>query len=428
MPRTWPVVKREFGETVRSRMFIIGTLFGPLLMVGMMALQFVMMHTGGGVKALVIVDATGGQLGQRVAAALRRSEPGDEDRTRFIVELEPIGSRNPAALRQDVLARTNPKSPVQIDGMLWLPSDVMSGGAALYEGRSATNIAVMVQVRSALQNAVQSIRLEQQGIDPLRLATALKPVQFESRKAAGGSAEGSGEALFVLGYAMGFAIYFVVLIFGMAVMRGVLEEKKDRIVEVVVSSIRAQDLMLGKVLGIGGASLLQVGVWAGFTALALTFGGGLLARLGAPGAQMPHVPGSVAVVFLAYFAGGFLLYAGLYAALGAMAASDQDLQQLQMPATMLLLLSFFVMFRAMMDPEGGVARVASWVPFSAPMVMPIRAALSPVPLWDLAGSFTTLVLSALLIIWVGAKIYRVAILATGKKPSLAELGRWVRAA
>ncbi len=427
MPRTWAVVKREFSESIHSRMFIIGTLFGPLFMVAMIAFQAFMMRTGGGEKAVVIADGTGVPLGARVAEALQRKQPGEDERehTRFFVQVVQLTPADSASLHQTLLARIEAKD---IDGIVWLTPGVLRGQPAVYEGRSATNVAVTVQLRAAIQSAVQSLRLAEEGIDPTRLAVALRPVELRTRKAATGAAEGSGEALLVLGYAMGLGIYFVVMIFGMAVMRGVLEEKKDRIVEVVVSSIRANDLMLGKVLGIGGASLLQVSVWAGFVALGLHFGRGVLAHMGVGGVVLPHVPGSVGVIFLSYFAGGFMLYAAFYATLGAMAASDQDMQQLQLPATMLLVISFLVMFRAMMDPEGGISRATSWIPFSSPMVMPVRAALSAVPLWEVAGSLATLLLSALVIVWIGGKIYRIGILATGKKPSMAEIARWVRTA
>jgi len=427
MSRTFAVIKREFTESVRTKMFIIMTLFGPLLMVGFVALEVAMMRSGGGEKALTIVDATPAAVGSRVAQMLQAASPGEKasDRTTFKVDVVELTGKDAAAVRNELQGRIDRK---EIDGYLWLPAGGLASEPAMYVGRSATNMGLVEQLRGSVQGAVQSVRLADQGIDPRRLGEALRPVSLETRKAASGAAQGSGTALFFLGYTLGMVVYLVIIIFGMAVMRGVLEEKKDRIVEVVVSSIRARQLMLGKVLGIGGASLVQVAVWAGFAALTLHYGPQVMARLGAPGMTMPQVPGSVAGIFLLYFAGGFFLYASLYAALGAMAASDQDMQQLQLPGTMILLLSYMVMFRAMTDPEGQLAVISSWVPFSSPMVMPIRSALTAVSPLEMAGSFATLILGGLLIIWVGGKIYRVGILATGKKPSMAELVRWVRAA
>ncbi len=428
MPRTWAVIKREFTEVLRSKMFIIGTLFGPLLFVGILVLEVFMIRAGGGEKSLVLVDGTSGQVGQDVARALETRVPAQGPggrQTIFHVQVIALGTQDAGGVRSAAQARIDRK---EIDGYIWLPANILDGGAATYVGRSATNMEVVARIQGSVQNAVQSVRLAEQGIAPEKLATALRRVPFETRKAASGAAQGSGTALLVLGYILGYAIFMVVVIFGVAVMRGVLEEKKDRIVEVVVSSIRAEQLMMGKVLGIGGASLVQVGVWVIFAALGLRYGSTLLAHFGAPGVQMPKVPGTVAVVFLLYFAGGFFLYAGLYAALGAMAASDQDMQQLQMPVVMVLMLSYFMQIRAMADPEGTLARVASWVPFSSPLIMPIRTALTPVSPLEIAGSIATLILVGVGIIWLGGKIYRVGILATGKRPSLRELGVWLRAA
>jgi len=428
MPRTWAVIKREFTEVLRSKMFIFGTLFGPLLFVGIMVLEVAMIRAGGGEKSLVLVDATPAQVGQGVARALQTPAaahgPGGRQ-TIFHVQVLALGTQDSAAVRQAAQGRVDRK---EIDGYIWLPASVLDGGTAEYVGRSATNMELVARIEGSVQNAVQGVRLAEQGIAPQRLAKALQRVPFEARKATSGGAQGSGTALFFLGYVLGLVIYMVVIIFGAAVMRGVLEEKKDRIVEVVVSSIKAKELMMGKVLGIGGASLLQVAVWVGFAALGLAYGADIMARFGATGVEMPKVPGSLGAIFLLYFAGGFFLYAGVYAALGAVAASDQDMQQLQMPVIFLLMFSYISTMRAMTDPEGAFARVASWIPFSSPMIMPIRSALTPVSPLEIAGSFASLLLGAVLIVWLGGKIYRVGILATGKRPTLKELAVWLRAA
>lgn len=427
MSRTWAIVKREFGESVRSKMFIIGTLFGPLLIGGLMALQVVLISGGGGGdQRLAIVDASGAGVGARVSQLLTAAPQGDkdEDRTTFHPELVALNGQDPTALKAELQSRIGAK---ELDGYLWIPAGVMSGAQVSYAGRSATNPAVVAPMKAAVQEAVQSARLADAGIDASRLAGALKAVPFEATKAGSGTAQGSGTALYFMGYILGFIIYLAVMLFGVSVMRGVLEEKKDRIVEVVVSSIRADQLMLGKVLGIGGAGLLQMSVWVVFGALALKYGDTILGQFGASAVSMPKVPGSVAVAFLAYFAGGFFLYASMFAALGAMAASDQDLQQLQFPVVMCLVVSFFLMFRALAAPESQVAEIASWVPFSSPLVMPIRTALTDLSPFQIGGSFAVLILSGLAVIWIGARIYRIGILATGKKATMAEVVRWVRA-
>ncbi|HET9983319.1 MAG TPA: ABC transporter permease [Longimicrobiales bacterium] len=425
MSRTWAIVKREFGESVRSRMFIIGTLFGPLLMFGLGAFQVAMLRGGGGEKAVVVVDGSGAGVGQTVARLLETVPPGDDASraTRFHAEVVAAPAGGLEALRPGLESRIDRK---EIDGYLWLPAGMLAGDTARYAGKSATNTLLVAQMRRAVQGAVQSARLAGQGIDPGRLAVALRPVPLETSKAGSGTARGSGQALYFLGYILGFIVYFSVLLFGAAVMRGVLEEKKDRIVEVVVSSVRAGQLMLGKVVGIGGAGLLQMTVWVVFAAIGLKYGDAIMTRFGLPALHPPQVPGSVAVAFLAYFAGGFFLYASMYAALGAMAASDQDMQQLQFPVVLCLMMSFFLMFRALADPESNVARLASWFPLSSPMVMPIRSALTHLSPLEIAGSYAALIGTALAVVWVGGRIYRIGILATGQRPTPAEVVRWIR--
>lgn len=426
MSRTWAVVKREFGEVVRRRSYRLMTVLFPVFYVGVLGF-FVLLMRGGGEARVAIVDATASGMGARVERALTTVPPGAnaKRRTTFHTSLMTIPAQDTAGVRTTLLGRIEAK---QLDGYVLLPPGAMDSARVLYEGRSSTNLMQMEQLRSAVQSAVQGARLADQGVDPTRLAAALRPIKFEALKAGKGAAQGTGQSLYLLGYILGFIVYFLVMIHGQAVMRSVLEEKKDRIVEVVVSSIQAKQLMLGKVLGIGGASLLQVAIWIVTGLVLLRAAPGIAAQLGGSLPPLPQVPVSVAVTFLLFFALGFMLYASIFAALGAMAASEQDLQQLQFLPTMLLLASYFIMFKAMTEPEGVASVVASWVPISSVMVMPVRAAIVAVSPLEIAGSLALLVVTALGFVWVGGKIYRIGILATGKRPSVAEVMRWVRTA
>jgi ABC-2 type transport system permease protein len=286
----------------------------------------------------------------------------------------------------------------------------------------------MGQLEAAVQSAVQTERLGAAGVDPRAVATALRPVPLSTRKAGKGAVKGNAAAIFGVAYFMGYITLLVIILYGAAVQRGVLEEKKDRIVEVITSSIKAEQLMFGKVIGIGGASFLQISIWAGFAALALHYGNPLLARMGVGTIDLPNIPGSVLFLFLFFFAGGFFLYSSLYAALGALATTDQEGQQLLMPVTMVLMVSYFVSFRAMNAPDSTIAIVASMVPFSAPLIVPIRAMMTSVPPIQLFASAALLIGGGLGMTWLGGKIYRIGVLTTGKKPTLMEVMRWLRTA
>src|SRR5690606_13183483 len=361
---------------------------------------------GGGGRAIAVVDGTDQGVGEAVAAALRRAAP-DEERTVFHTEVVTLAARDEAEVRRELAARIGAKS---LDGYLWLPAGVMDGDSALYEGRNATNFGELREIATAVQRAVQALRLRAVGIEPEALRDVFQPVPFEARKAGERAATGTAASAFFLAYILGFAVYLVVALYGNGVMQGVLEEKKDRIVEVVVSSIRAEQLMLGKILGIGGAGLLQVMIWTVFAALALLFGDTLAAAIGLSLPPLPDVPARVAVIFLVFFTAGFFLYAGIYAVLGAIATSDQETRQLQFPVVLLLVLTLVAVVPILNDPAGRVAVVGSLIPFCAPILMPMRAVLTEVPAAELAGSLALLVVTGLAAAWLGAKIYRIGIL------------------
>ncbi len=425
MSRLWPVVKREFNEMVRTKAFVIGTVLGPVLIVGLFALQIIMAMAGGGERTIAIVSEADEALAQQIAAALGtdRTTIDGEARSRFLVETHVTGGGDAEALREELITRIEAD---ELDGYLWLPAGIVDGETALYEGRNATNFGDMERIRAAVQTTVQGVRLRIAGIDQAQVAQALSPVAFEARKTGDKAATGTPEALIMLTYILGLAVYMVIILYGNSVLRGVLEEKRDRVVEVIISSIRADQLMTGKVIGIGAAGVLQIAIWILFAALALTKGDGIAARFGGTLPELPAVPASVGGVFLFFFLAGFLLYAGLYAAMGAIATNDQEAQQLQMPVIMLLVVGISMMAPVLNDPSGQIAVIASLVPFTAPIVMPMRAAISEIPLSQLAGSAVIVIGTALAVLWLGARIYRIGILATGKRASVGEVWRWLR--
>jgi ABC-2 type transport system permease protein len=427
MSRTFTVIKREFTESTRSKMFIIMTLFGPLLIAGLFAFQIVMFRSTGGEKKIVIVDATPQRLGPQVAAVLKSAGAGTARAraTTYTSEVMTIAGQDTAQLRQQLSQRVVND---ELDGVLWLSPTVLAGDSVRYDGKNATVMQEMGQMEAAVQAAVQTARLGAAGVDPRAVATALQRVPFSPRKAGKGAVKGNAAAIFGVAYFMGYITLLVIILYGAAVQRGVLEEKKDRIVEVITSSIRAEQLMFGKVVGIGGASLLQISIWAGFAALALHYGNPLLVRMGAGTIDLPKIPSSVLFLFLFFFAGGFFLYSSLYAALGALATTDQEGQQLLLPVTMILMVSYFVSFRVMNAPDSTIAIVASMVPFSAPLIVPVRAMMTNVPTIQLIASAVLLIGGGLFITWLGGKIYRIGVLTTGKKPTFMEVVRWLRTA
>jgi ABC-2 type transport system permease protein len=221
-----------------------------------------------------------------------------------------------------------------------------------------------------------------------------------------------------------------VAFYGVTVMLSVLEEKMNRISEVMVSSVRSIDLMLGKILGVSGAALLQVGLWA-VLGLIATGGGAYLPRLlGLPSDILASfaVPFGQVVLLLSFFLLGFLMFASIYAALGAAMTTEQEAQSM----TMLVLVPLFVplLFIGPItnEPNSALPTALSLIPFCAPIAMPMRLATAPVPVEQIALSLALLALGVIVVAWVGGRVYRIGILSTGTKPSWRELGKWLREA
>lgn len=419
---TWAVVKREFLAFVRTKGFVIGTLFGPLILSLFLVLP-VLFSRGGGSREVVIVDAAGDDLGRAVATALAPGEEGvGRYRVRVISPLPDGADSLRASLRRRALAE-------EIDGWLWLPSDLDAGATVRYEGRHATSFRDVRELRGAVGEAVRAERLRASGIDPEILADAMRPVELEARGLqAQEASQGTPDEIFFAAQFMAVALYLVILLYGNAILRGVREEKENRVVELVLSSVRPETLMAGKVFGVGAAGLLQVSVWVGFAALGLAFGEQIATAIGGSLPEVPSVPWRAGALFLLFFTGGYFLYASIYAALGAVATSGQEAQNLQYPAIVPLFVGFMMVFAVLDDPGSALATAGTLIPFTAPLVVPVRELVAPLPAWELALSVVLLAATCVLFVWLGGKVYKVTILASGQRPKLRKIWRWVRAA
>ena len=419
MSKTLALIRREFLAFAQTKMFLVGTLFGPVLMSLLIVLPLVFSEAGG-TRELVVVDATGGEVGREVAGLL---DPGGEAAGRYRVRVIDASTEAGDSLRADLRERA---AAEEIDGYLWLPPEVGAGASARYEGRHATSFRDLREMRGAVTEAVREERLRAAGIDPAVLREALAPVEIEAGGVREERSRGTADDLFLVAQFMGMALYLVLLLYGNAILRGVREEKENRVVELILSSVRPEQLMAGKVFGIGLAGLLQVAVWVGFGALALAFGDEIAAAIGAGVPELPRIPWQAGAIFLAFFAGGYFLYASIYAALGSVATSSQEAQNLQYPAIVPLFVAFMMVFAVTDDPGGGLAVAGTLIPLTSPLVVPVRAALAPVPWGEIALSAALLVATCWLFLWIAGRVYRVTILATGQRPSIKQLWRWVR--
>ena len=436
------VFKREYLERVRSRWFLIGTLLGPVFFAAITILPVLISsrtRESSDIANIAILDATASPMGGRVASALHQRYPSSA-----APAVHRLSAAELPAAEDRALLQVERK---ELRGYLVLDSGAVSGTSARYAGRNAGSLGDVEVLTSLLRQQVLAQRLSTEGIDAARVE-ALTRVRLSletARIGDHGREKGSGIGAVAVGYLIAFLLYMMIVIYGQMVLRGVMEEKTTRVAEVVVSSVSTDTLLAGKVLGIGFVAITQVVAWIGLTAaLAVYVLPLVLAGLATPAAAgtagtvaagpssaqimaaIPSLSLVTAGALLAFFVLGFVFYASLFAAVGSMVNSQEDAQQASMPVMLLLISSIIFMTPVMTNPSSGLARTMSLIPFSAPILMPLRMTLIPVPWYELAGSLGGVALACLLAIWLSARIYRVGLLMYGKKPSLAELARWVR--
>ncbi|MEO5509138.1 MAG: ABC transporter permease, partial [Longimicrobiales bacterium] len=350
MSRLSPIIKREFTETVGKKSFVIMTIIGPLLLFFLFFVQFaILMKSGGGAVRMAIMDGSPDSVGTRVAAMLRVPQgPSLGERATYEIDVKATPEAQRAGAEEGLAARIEAK---ELDGYLAIPADVATGGTARYVGRNATNTRVMQEIRASVQRVVQSSRLQQVGIDEATLTQAMKQVPFAETKTGRKGTAGSPIAAKILAFIMAFAIYIVVILYGQATMSAVQEEKRDRIVELVVSSVRARDLLIGKVFGIGAAGLVQMSIWAAAAGMIIWKAGALASLFHASPAVvqaltqktfMPDVPASMALIFLVFFAGGFFMFATMFAVIGSIVTNPQEAQQLVFPVMMPFIIGLYI--------------------------------------------------------------------------------------
>ena len=418
MRKIWAVIRREFVERIRSKWFWFSALLGPVFF-GAMIVVPVLFAGAGGTRRIAVVDATTGAFGERVAAGLRHGKI-------FRATRVPAGAGVVDSLTQLVGAK-------QLDGFLILTDAVVETGTAEYRASNVSSFRDVAELQDVLARLAMAARLERQGVDPALVGRAQLRISLETKKISGSMTTGESAAQsFALAYVMGVVLFLVITIYGVNVMGSVVEEKTTRIVEVLVSSLRPFQLMMGKVLGVGAVSLFQFVLWGLGAKLLLSQRRALLADLGGVEEarqvfQMPHLTAATLGVFLSYFLGGFFLYSAMYAAVGAMSSNEQEARQAQQPVMFLLLVAYVSMFGLTNNPESTYAVTLSLIPFTAPIAMPVRWAASTVPAGELGASLGLLAAGIVAVTWMAARIYRVGILMTGKRPNIKELVRWIRA-
>ncbi|MCL4213347.1 MAG: ABC transporter permease [Gemmatimonadales bacterium] len=428
MGKLWVVIKREYLERVRSKWFIVVTLLGPVFFGAIMILPGYLSIRGmreARVSNVRIVDATGAGLGARIAeklvpASLQATDGGN----RAQVDIVPMSEL--PALEETLVAAVMARDLV---GYLIVDTATMASGRARYAGRNAGSVGEVEAVESAVRAALLSSRIESAGIDATTAESLTQlRVRLQSERITDTGKGGSGLAGAIFGFAIAFLLYISIILYGQAILRGVMEEKTTRVAEVVMSSVSPDILLAGKVIGVGAVGLTQQLTWVASGVLFWTQRARIFSLLGfpsMPAISFPTIEPMVLVALLLFFILGYTFYASLFAAVGAMVGSQEEAQQAAQPVIMLLVFSIIFVQPVMTNPTGRLAEVMSWLPFSSPIIMPMRMTATQVSGLEISAVLLGLVLACFVSVWVSARIYRVGLLMYGKRPSIRELAKWV---
>jgi ABC-2 type transport system permease protein len=415
MRNTWIVIQREYLERIRTRAFLISTLLVPAVMFLAVALpaKLMMMKSARSQKLVLVAhDAEFGAMFQRqIAIAARAEQAGRYDVT--------IDTKSTPEERDTLRQRVASKD---IDGFIWAPAEALAERTVIYTGRDTSDFVAMSALRRALSNTNLERNLAQRGVSTEEAQQMMRPVELETvQLRAGKENKLDGPAAFLFPVIMVLFLYSTLLMYGLAVLRAVLEEKSSRIIEVLLASVSANALMAGKIVGVGAVGLTQVLIWA--TVGAVVSAPGVIA---AGSALNLHVDPLVLVTFPIFFVLGYLLYSASFAAVGAAVNSEQEAQQLQIFVMLPIILSIVMMNLIIRQPSSGAALFFSLFPFTSPILMYLRIVVQPPPAWQMALCIGLLVATIAGMMALCARIYRVGVLMYGKKPTLPEIMRWLR--
>ena len=420
MHNSWLVIQREYLERIRSKAFIIMTLLMPVFTGSTILIPAFLSDMKSGVTRHIVLVASNAEIAEAVQKELTTPPAGNAEQRkaapRYRVEMD----SNTSEAERDKLRRDI--SDGKIDGFLWLSDSNLANRKVVYSAKDVTDFSENIELRNAVHSAVVKRQLGQKGMSEADVESVLEPIDFDSVRIEKGREGASGVAVFLVSFTMVMLLYVNVLVYGFAVMRSIIEEKTSRIMEVLLSSVTAKQLLAGKIIGVGAVGLTQALIW-------LAIAGALsIPRIGAAHSMLSNVriPTVGIIAFAVFFLLGYFLYSTMYAALGAMVNSDQEAQQVQWPAMLPIIFSIVLSTPVLQHPNSALAFWTSMVPFFAPILMFVRIMAETPPLWQIALCIVLMLVTTWGLLGLSSRIYRVGILMYGKRPTLPELRRWLR--
>ena len=407
MHNVWLIARREYFERIRTKGFLIATILIPVLM-GTLVFGSSYLASRSKTSSHIAVVTSDAAFAADLQKQLQTGSESD-----MKVDLATPSPETRIALDKQLKDKSS-----SLAGFLWVTPSPTPGARAkfTYKARSAGDIATKGTLESSIRSVLTRERLTERGMAAGEIDALTSPVVIDT------SETGDTTVAFFAAYLLFFLMYMVIMLYGMNTARSIIEEKSSRIFEVLLATIKPEELLAGKIIGVGAVGLTQIGVW--MLAAGLLSSSSLATGLVGSG----HGPIGLVQIgfFVLYFFFGFLLYSSIAAALGAMTNSEQELQQLNMFLVIPLAFCMLMLFPIIRAPDSTLARVVSLIPFCSPLLMNFRISLTQVPAWQIWLSIGLMSITIAAILWVSARIYRVGILMYGKKPNLPEIIRWLK--
>jgi ABC-2 type transport system permease protein len=412
MKKVGIVIRKEYSERVTSAGFIITTILIPVLMISVIAIPIlIQLFSSKSDVRVAIIDKTKALKADLTEVFSSRSS------------LQIVFADFADAQEREVLIKETDLG--KLNGYLVIQHDSTGKILATYTSKNVTDFDLLRELENSVKSAVRRKLLVERGFADADIELLEKPMLFKTQKLSGGQASSdSGLGSFLLSFVMALLIYSTIIGYGAFISSSVIGEKSSKVMEILISSVKPFELMIGKIIGIGLVALTQYAVWV-IAALALS--GLSLKGLGGAASKINfEIPPLLLFYFVLYFVLGYLIYATLYAATGSIFENEQDAQSLQFPITFLVILAMVFVSLIISKPDSPLATLLSLVPFFAPILMIGRLSVTDVPLWQILLSLVLMAVTFYAILWGSAKIYRIGVLLYGKKPSLNEVMKWLR--
>ncbi|MCI0355243.1 MAG: ABC transporter permease [Acidobacteria bacterium] len=415
MRNVWLIVKREYLSGVRTRGFWITTLLMPLLVALLLGLPAHLANYRPGISRSIVVVASDSGFGEALRMELERQ--GQNSGIKYKITLSTNATE---AERETLRARV---AGSELDGYLWATDEALAARNFQYVARATNDFLEMASLNIAVFRAAISQRLAMRGVARGDLDDVMRSVRLETiRIEQGRESVWSSRGMLTMTFLLVTSLYGLVLMYGVILMRSVLEEKSSRIMEVLLSAVTARQLMAGKILGVGAVGMTQMALW--FVMAAMAVAPMLMKwRDVAAGIQLP--PGALAF-FPVFFVLGYLLYSALWATLAAVVNSEQEAYHLQTFVMLPLLFSVIMVLFIIRQPSTPLAVALSMIPFCAPLLMYVRILVETPPAWQIALCLALLAGTTWALLVVCSRVYRIGILMYGKRPTLPEVWKWMR--